>query len=199
MIIYLPISTLQEIFEQKDKITFLAVVVDDVGKVKETAARISNSVKGVVAQASEDIIGLLKDWIGTARTIHFIIASFALLIGVLFVLSTMMMSVSERTKEIGVLRAIGAGKGFIFRLILFESLIIGIFGGILGCLLGYLISYSITQLASRAFGLVFIRTQVTTRILGFGMETSLLIGALAGLYPAFRISKTNIVQALRYE
>lgn len=199
MIVYLPLPTLQEIFQAEGKVTFFALTLSDISKSKETASEISQSIPEVAAQTLEEVVSQARGWIKTARTIHFIIASFALLIGVLFVLSTMMMSVSERTKEIGTLRAIGGGRGFVFRLILTESAILGLFAGVFGCLFGYLISLAITHLAAKFLELTLIQTKVSFRILTIGMGTAFLIGALAGLYPAFRISKIEITKALKYE
>lgn len=199
MIVYVPIKKLQEIFDSKDKVTFFAVTVFDVNRAKETAKTITDKLPDVAGQTPEDILNILSNWIKTARTIHFIIASFALMIGILFVLSTMMMSVSERTKEIGTLRALGASGWFIFRLVLTESLIIGFFAGIIGCILGYGLSRVISFVAVNFLDFEFINPQVTLRILAIGFGTAVLIGAIAGIFPAYKISKTNIVSALKYE
>jgi putative ABC transport system permease protein len=134
-----------------------------------------------------------------ARAIHLSVASIALLIGVLFVLSTMLMAVSERTKEIGTMRAIGVSRLTIFRLIVTESLITGVLAGCIGCLGGIGLSKLITWAIHAFAGAAFLEAVASPRLLGYGLLIAVLIGILAGLYPAWRITKTNIVEALRYE
>jgi len=203
MIAYAPIKALQEIYGEPEKITSAAVRVDDPDKAEETATGITNAFASssprVVAQTMEELLGKMTDFLSTARAIHFSVASIALLIGVLFILSTMLMAVSERTKEIGTMRAIGTSRRSIFRLIVTESLIISLIAGGLGCLGGWLLSKLITYAIAKLAGVTFLEAIVSPRIFGTGLVIALLIGALAGLYPAWRISKVNIVEALRYE
>jgi len=199
MIAYVPLETLQSLLHAPGELTLAAVTVKDLDRASETAVEITSSIPEVTAQTSEEVLGILTDFIGIARAMHFSVASIALLIGILFVLSTMVMAVSERVREIGTMRAIGASRGLVFRLILAESLMIGLVAGAVGCLGGYLVSRLITFGVSKAVGVAFLQTMVTPRILAMGLLTALLIGALAGLYPAWRISRANIVESLRHE
>jgi len=196
---YAPLGTVQELMESEGRLTSIAVTVNDLDRAAETAEAISRALPGVRARTREETLGQMMDFITRARAIHFSVASIALLIGILFVLSTMMMAVSERVKEIGVLRALGASRGLVFRLILGESLMISLGAGILGCAAGYGLSKAIVYGVSLAVGEGFLQPMVTPRILAIGLVTSLLVGAIAGLYPAWRTSRTNIVEALRYE
>ena len=109
------------------------------------------------------------------------------------------MAVSERTKEIGTMRAIGASRRTVFRLIVTESLITGLVAGVLGCLGGYALSKLITYAIAEFAGAAFLQTMVAPWIFGAGMLIALFIGALAGLYPAWRVSRLDIVESLRYE
>ena len=176
------------------------MTVKDPTMAKETADAINNlSSADLFAQTSEEIAGVVKNLISMARAIHLSVASIALLIGVLFVLSTMLMAVSERTKEIGTMRAIGVRRSTIFRLIVTESLITGVLAGGIGCLGGVGLSRLMTWAIHRFAGAAFLQAEASPRLLGAGLLIAVLIGILAGLYPAWRISKTNIVEALRYE
>jgi len=196
---YAPIETLQGLYGDQDKLTIAAVTVKDLDKTEETAREITEALPNVAARTMEELVSMMSDFLSMARAMHFSIASIALLIGVLFILSTMLMTVSERMKEIGTMRAIGVSRRTLFRLIVTESLITGLIAGALGCLGGFglskLISYAIAEFA----GVAFLQTMVSPRIFAAGLLIALLIGALAGLYPAWRISKVNIVEALRYE
>jgi len=97
------------------------------------------------------------------------------------------------------MRAIGTHRRFIFQLIVTESLITSLFAGALGCLGGYALSQVITLVLSELVGLTYFAPVVSVRIFAIGIGIALLVGVLAGLYPAWRISKINIVKALRYE
>jgi len=198
-IAYAPLKTVQQLFDAQGELGSAAVIVKDLDRAAETAREITHSLPGVVARTLEESLGQMMDYIRGARAMHFSVASIALLIGILFVLSTMMMAVSERVKEIGTMRAIGASRRLIFRLILTESLIIGLTAGMLGCAGGFFLSKLIAFGISKAFGVAFLQTMVTARLVALGLLTALLIGTLAGLYPAWRISKANIVESLRYE
>jgi putative ABC transport system permease protein len=199
-IVYAPLQDVQLALHREGWLTGAAVTVKDPDVAEETADAINNlSSADLFAQTSEEIAGIVKDLISMARAIHLSVASIALLIGILFVLSTMLMAVSERTKEIGTMRAIGVHRVTIFRLIVTESLITGAIAGGIGCLGGIGLSKLITWAIHRFAGAAFLQAVVSPRLLGFGLLIAVLIGILAGLYPAWRISKTNIVEALRYE
>ena len=199
-IVYAPLQDVQLAFHREGWVTGAAVTVKDPTMAKETADAINNlSSADLFAQTSEEIAGVVKNLISMARAIHLSVASIALLIGVLFVLSTMLMAVSERTKEIGTMRAIGVRRSTIFRLIVTESLITGVLAGGIGCLGGVGLSKLMTWAIHRFAGAAFLQAEASPRLLGAGLLIAVLIGVQAGLYPAWRISKTNIVEALRYE
>jgi putative ABC transport system permease protein len=111
----------------------------------------------------------------------------------------MIMAVSERVREIGTMRAIGASRFYIFKLIVAESVIISLVGGLFGCLGGYGLSKVINWTLNAFVGIAFIEPLVSIRLVAAGLAVAFLVGCLAGLYPAWRASKQNIVEALRYE
>ncbi len=203
MIAYAPIKALQRVYGDEDKLTIAAVTVKDLDRTEETAQRITEEMGDAsppaVARTMEELASTMTDMLSMARAIHVSVASIALLIGVLCILSTMLMAVSERTKEIGTMRAIGASRRTVFRLIVTESLITGLVAGVLGCLGGYALSKLITYAIAEFAGAAFLQTMVAPWIFGAGMLIALFIGALAGLYPAWRVSRLDIVESLRYE
>ncbi|HUV44340.1 MAG TPA: ABC transporter permease [Dehalococcoidales bacterium] len=197
--IFTPLEPLQKAYDKEGQLTYVPVKVDDVARAEETAEGISEKWPGVSAQTMTSVIDKLVDLVGIVRAAHMGMSAVALLIGILFILSTMLMAVGERVREIGTMRAIGAHRGFIFRMIVMESLATSLIAGGIGCLGGYLLSQGITYVLSEFMGLTYFAPVVNARIFGIGLAIALLVGMLAGLYPAWRISKTNIVQALRYE
>lgn len=197
-IVYAPLETIQGLFDSPGKITSIAITVYDPDRASETAKAITDSIPGVVARTLEETLEQVMGFLNLARAMDMGTASIAILIGILFVLTTMMMAVSERVREIGTMRAIGASRGFIFRLILSESVILCLIAGILGCFGGFFLSKLLTFAISQAFDLPF-PAIISPRILLWGIIIALFIGALSGLYPAWRISRANIVESLRYE
>jgi len=124
------------------------------------------------------------------------IAGLAIVIGGVTMTNAQLMSVYERTREIGVLRAVGWSKGRVLRMVLAESVFVGILGGVLGIAMawGLLIAFSdIFQM----FGAT--STSIGPDLLAQALITVFTLGLVGGLYPAWRASRLEPVEALRYE
>jgi ABC-type lipoprotein release transport system permease subunit len=120
----------------------------------------------------------------------------AVLVGSLGMLNTMLMSVLERTREIGVLRALGWRRGQVLGIIVRESCILGVLGGGLGMGLGV----ALTQLLGLAEGLLGAFVPVfTSQLFVQAGIVAILVGLVGGLYPAWRATRMRPVEALRYE
>jgi ABC-type lipoprotein release transport system permease subunit len=124
------------------------------------------------------------------------ISFLAIFIGGLGMLNTMLMSVLERTREIGVLRALGWRRRQILRMILEESLVLGVLGGICGILLGLVLTQVLAQIPG-TFGAI--DPAYPPRLFVQATIVALIAGALGGLYPAWRATRMRPVEALRYE
>lgn len=199
LISYAPIASLQRLYNDLGQLSGASVMLVDPAQAEATAQLISETIPQVNARTLKALLGSIVGLLTMARAIHFSVASVALLMGILFILSTMLMAVGERVREIGTMRAIGAHRSIIFRLIVTESLVIGLIAGVIGSVGGYALSKGITYGIAQALDLSFFQAAVTPRILGAGMLIAVLIGVLAGLYPAWRTSRLNIVEALHYE
>lgn len=124
------------------------------------------------------------------------IAFVSLLVGGLSVVNTMTMSVSERTREIGVRKAIGATDWAILRQFIAESAVMGVIGGVLGLGLGALIGVAGNEAGAVSGNALFL---LTPRLAIGSVVFALVLGVLSGLYPAWHAARLNPVQALRYE
>ncbi|MCZ7403028.1 MAG: ABC transporter permease, partial [Candidatus Methanoperedens sp.] len=119
------------------------------------------------------------------------IAAVSLLVGAVGIANTMFMSVMERTRQIGLLKALGATDNEVMKLFIMESGLFGFFGGIIGIIFGILIS-----VMTSAVGLSAV---VTPQLLIFALAFSVFVGVLSGVAPARSAAKMNPVDALRFE
>jgi putative ABC transport system permease protein len=147
-------------------------------------------------QGPADFERLVREPLSIFNYIVYAVAAIALLVGTLSIINTMTMSISERTREIGIRKAIGATRGAIMRQFILESALIGLAGGVLGLALGALITWSANS--AQVFG----QTELfllTPRLAVISVLFALLLGVLAGIYPAWHAAQMHPVQALRYE
>jgi putative ABC transport system permease protein len=124
------------------------------------------------------------------------IAFLAVLIGAVGMLNTMLMSVLERTREIGVLRSLGWSRRQVVGMIFREAFALGIIGGIFGILVGLALNWGLGQIPMLG-GMLEPAYRPQLFILALGV--ALLSGVVGGLYPAWRATRMQPVEALRYE
>lgn len=126
------------------------------------------------------------------------IAAISLVVGGIGIMNIMLVAVTERTREIGLRKALGAANQDIMRQFLFEAVILTGIGGILGILFGALLSFAVSLILSRALGLSW---TFSFPVLGaaIGFFVSGIIGLIFGIYPARKASQKNPIDALRYE
>jgi putative ABC transport system permease protein len=124
------------------------------------------------------------------------ISVMAIIVGGVGVLNTMLMSVFERTREIGVLRALGWRRRNILGLILREAFVLGIVGGLVGIAIAFGLGYMINSIPTME-GMM--PPQWNGEIFGRAILVAFMLGVLGGLYPAYRATRLQPIEALRYE
>lgn len=196
---YAPIKPIQKMFKQEGRVSSFLVKLDNPREAEKSAKLLTKVFSGMDTQTMDKMINDAKKMMGVARGIHMGVSCFALIIGVLFVACTMIMSVSERVREFATLRVIGASRGYVVRLIITESVLLSAVGGLLGCGFGTLLSGFINRLLAYSLGETFFKAFVSPRIFAIGFCIALLIGVLAGIFPAMMILKKNLSESLRYE
>ncbi|KKP93122.1 MAG: hypothetical protein UR98_C0010G0018, partial [Parcubacteria group bacterium GW2011_GWA1_36_12] len=149
----------------------------------------------LTSEAMGNIVGGIM---GVIQIVIFAFGSIAVLVGGIGIMNTMYMSVRERTKEIGILKAIGARSSAITAIFLIESGIIGLVGGIGGMIPGLGLS-KLIQLYGQVHPIFYIEASITPGIVLFGLLFSLGVGCLSGFFPARSAAKLKPVEALRYE
>jgi putative ABC transport system permease protein len=158
------------------------------------ADRINAQVSGVKAQRPSKLVKALIDGGALFTTITMAAALLALVIGGLAVINTMIMAVSERVREIGLKKAIGATTKAVMGEFLLESSFIGLVGGLVGFGLGFAVTTLINATMPAAQGAIFL---VTPGLAALCIGFALALGTVAGIIPAFRASRMDPVAALR--
>ncbi|MDY6770972.1 MAG: ABC transporter permease [Candidatus Nanohaloarchaea archaeon] len=146
----------------------------------------------------QDLISSFQNILAIIQFVVIGIASISLLVGGVGIMNTMYTSVTERTREIGVMKAVGATRYHIMIIFLLESGIIGLIGGLIGVLLGLGLSFGAAQLAQGATALS-IRIYLTPDLILGSLGFAFLVGTVSGVLPARNAAKLDPADALRYE
>ena len=149
-------------------------------------------------QSFEDIIQTFGDIINILNGILVLIALISLVVASVNIMNTMYTAVLERTKEIGIMKAVGARNSNILVVFVFESGFLGMVGGVLGVLLGYAVA-SVGGIVAAQAGYSLLKPAFPWYLIIGCVLFSFLVGAGSGLFPAIRASKQKPVEALRYE
>ncbi len=208
---YIPISTAREhygdvFFQNKQganireqvELHQIIVSVREERDVEATAALIERTLAVFHKKKDYEVrvpLALLRQSAATKRTFSIVlgaIAGISLLVGGIGIMNIMLASVTERTREIGIRRAIGARRGQIVMQFLIETLVLSISGGAIGIGLGLFIPYLVTVFAKMP-------TVVTASSLVLSLGISVSVGLIFGIYPALRASKLDPIVALRHE
>jgi putative ABC transport system permease protein len=199
--IILPIKDFDRVFNKKNEYTMVIVKVKrlkDVERVKDYVKKVVNRKDSKVSVFEmKMILERIEEVFGKMTLFLMAIAGVSLLVAGISILNIMLMSTIERTKEIGLMRAIGAYRETILKIFLTEALILGLIGSIIGGALSFVGGYAIDMLILKTAKYVF---QLSSLLyvfvgIGFGISTALV----SALYPAWKASRLEPIQALRYE
>ena len=189
------------LYDQKDLVSYVAVRVDRLEEVELYANKIKDKVSlGVVSdkQMRSSVLSI----VGTVNMTLQLIAAVAILAAAFGIVNTMMTATYERKREIGILQAMGATRGGVFKLFLFESGIYGLIGGVGGAVLGGLAAVFATPLISQNAATSFVKgsqSSLDPAMFVGAILFSTLVAMIAGLYPALKASKLSPVEAISYE
>lgn len=202
--IFLTLRAAKEVL-QTDEVKYLMVRVYDIDDAEAIAEEIEEAINdnhGLDDFASAMTMGSAIEQIGTVFTIIrgvlVGIGAIALVVASIGIMNTMLMSVMERTHEIGVMKAIGAKSSDVLSLFLLESSMVSLLGGVVGCGFGVIVAKVISLGASTALG-IEMTAVVKPAILFGGLAVAMVVGVLSGFYPARKASRMSPVEAVRYE
>lgn len=183
-------------FKPEDVVNGFTVYPNEGVDPNQLAEKIDDEVSDISAFGPQDFQDQIASATGILNAILFGVALISLVVGGLSVINTMTMSISERTKEIGIKKAVGAKTKNILGEYLTEAGLIGLFGGLLGWGLGALTVLAINGAMENSGNQIFL---LTSRISLFAILFATILGVVAGFYPAYRATRINIVKALREE
>lgn len=193
----MPLETVRRLMKQPDVIHSVTVIPHDPTQGDAVAERINREVSDVTATPPSKAVENVRMGLLIFNAIMLSGAVLAVVVGGLAVINTMVMSVFERTREIGVKKAVGAGDLHILAEYITEAAVIGLIGGLIGLVLGWGMANLLnTIMAKDLGGEIF---TVTPRLVMGALLFSTGLGMAAGLYPAWRAARLDPVVALRTE
>ena len=189
----MPFRDAQTTFETGSKVDFVSIQVNKMENIDSVVEDIKNKFENkVMVMSFDQIQEQVGQVLGTIEAVLGGIAAISLLVAGVSIVNTMTISVMERTREIGILKAIGSKSNEILLLFITEATITGLVGGILGAIVGFTAGI----LVGNYIGLpVSTSTSLGLLVVGFAVITSVL----AGLYPSWQAANLHPVEALRYE
>ncbi|MEA1906179.1 MAG: ABC transporter permease [Euryarchaeota archaeon] len=204
MTIAMSLDDAEQLFDVNGEYDFFFVKIKEGADPEDVAERIQDRLEKLrgeedftvmtAAQLSETVGGLLS----AVSAVLIGIGAISLLVGGVGIMNTMYTSVTERTREIGIYKALGAENNTILGLFLVESGLIGVFGGLIGIVLGFGMAILI-ELIGKEMGVGLLHAWISWELTLFALLFSFGIGVLAGFLPARSAAKMNPVDALRHE
>jgi len=165
--------------------------------LEENAKRRRGEEAGAFSVLTSEAMGsIVGNIMAILQAAIFAFASIAIIVGGIGIMNTMYTSVRERTREIGILKAVGAKNSSVILIFLFESGIIGLIGGVGGMILGLGMA-KLIELVGQVHPVFYIQASITPGIVLFGLFFSFGVGCLSGFFPSRSASKLKPVEALR--
>ena len=205
-VILMPEDDLKHLLKIGDEIDLIVVKVDNKDNIDQIAKDIERKLRkdrdeklgeeDFSVQTPVQALQAVSTVLNIINLIITGIAAISLLVGGIGIANTMYTSVLERTKEIGIMKSIGARNRDILLIFLIESALLGLVGSIIGALIGLALAFVAATGASSALGIDF-KVMLSIPLLLGAILFSLVIGVVSGILPAFQASKLNPVEALR--
>ncbi|MCL4531739.1 MAG: ABC transporter permease [Actinobacteria bacterium] len=191
----IPLKDAQAVFKKPQQVSFFELKLRDPEKADDLKKRIESRYPDAFAAKSAEFSESSQD-VQVTRSMTWGLSMIAVLVGGIGVMNTMVMSVFERTREIGVLRAVGWRRRRIILMVLMESLLLSVVGGLFGIALGIGLIQLVGLLPG--IGSLFAAAYQPSLFIQ-AMVVALALGTVGGIYPAWRASRLSPLEALRYE
>ena len=196
--IIMPLSTLQNLTSNQNKVSDVLVKVTDNANVTTVSNTITNAYPNqLTTSTAADSANRINQGLGFINTASWAISLLAIFIGAVGVINTMVMTVYERTREIGVLKAVGWKDSRILGMILGESIVLTLIAFVVGTVIAVTGVEVLLTLVPSVGNAITPSFSIYIFLRAFGI--ALIVGIIGGLYPAYRASRLSPTEALRYE
>lgn len=194
--VQIPLDRAQKFYKMENTVSLIYAKYAPGSDSTEIARRIELSVENVKSKSPEQNRKEIEGQLVIFSLITISAAVLAAIIGGLSVMNTMLMSVSERTKEFGLLKALGAERKTILFMTMGEAALMGVIGGITGIVAGGILTHFLNKSFEAQGSALF---AITPRLILVGLLFAISLGVICGTYPAYRATKMSPMEALRYE
>ncbi|MBA7676665.1 Macrolide export ATP-binding/permease protein MacB [subsurface metagenome] len=188
----------QELFGDEGQLSSVLVNLHDSTDASAVKSEIERLLSGVRVVEQSQVLENVKQGTEIIKTFLLMVASISMLVAGIGIMNTMIISVIERRRDIGIMKAVGMSRVKILCAFLSESILLGILGGLVGCASGIAVSKLVESLSARFYE-VAMAVQISPKTLVFGFFFALALSTLSGLYPCWRATSYRPVECLRYE
>jgi len=192
------LSSAQELFGDEGQVSSVLVNLHDSNEANAIKSEIERLLSGVRVVEQGQVLENVKQGTEIIKTFLLMVASISMLVAGIGIMNTMFISVIERRRDIGIMKAVGMSRVKILCAFLSESILLGILGGLLGCASGVAVSELAESISARFYD-VTMAVQFSPKTLVFGFVFALALSTFSGLYPCWRATSYRPVECLRYE
>ncbi|MAG47337.1 ABC transporter permease [archaeon] len=201
--IYMVLEDARDLFQKPNEVNFIEVKIKNGFDINSIADKLQRKLEKsrdddlFTIQTPEQILEDINSVLGILQIVLGSIAAISLLVGAIGITNSMFTSTLERTKDIGIMKSLGAKNSHILLIFLLESAIIGLIGGVLGVIVGSLIALGVGQ-AAAAGGFGLLKIIISYKIILLGLGFAVFVSVISGITPAYKASKLKPVEALKH-
>jgi lipoprotein-releasing system permease protein len=202
---YISIEDGQQLFDLGDGVSWIEIRIDDY----ERAGKVGEEIEELLGYPYTTLTWFelnrsLYSWMEIEKWGAFVILSLIIMVAAFNIISSLVMVVMEKTREIGILKSMGASSRSVMKIFMFEGLLVGLIGTALGCIIGYSIGflqlhYHLISLPSDVYLISTLPIKLQFADFIAIASVSMLLSLLASVYPAYKASQLFPVEAIRYE